>query len=180
MEHASAGHRSYYITVRTYNGSMSEERGLKGSFKSLMQYSEFTKLFTRNIVLCLCVLLLIRTDLIQSPILMKCTPSHCKLYNSITSRADLLLSSVNVALFGGASTLPEAEEGVEAEEGAEFFDGVRFIAEAFVFDDEAEEEDEGVEGVEESCCRYNLVIRSERRLCAVSNLPTTYTVRCQQ
>jgi hypothetical protein len=86
---------------------------------------------------------------------------------------------VKVALFGGASTPPEAEAGVEAEEGdrAELLDGVRLTGDEFVVDEDEEEddeeEDEGVV-VEDSCWRYSLVIRSERLLCAVSNFPTTY------
>ena len=91
---------------------------------------------------------------------------------------------MKVALFGGASTPPEAEEGVKAEEGdrAEFLDGVRFTGEEFEVEEEEEDDDDEEEGVvvEDSCWRYSLVIRSERLLCAVSNFPTTYTDHVEQ
>lgn len=90
---------------------------------------------------------------------------------------------MKVALFGGASTPPEVEAGMEAEEGdrAELLDGVR-LTEVFEVDEEEEDEGEEEEGVvvEDSCWRYSLVIRSERLLCAVSNFPTTYTDHAEQ
>ena len=104
--------------------------------------------------------------------------------NDVKSSADLLLSRVKVALFGVTSIPPEVEAGVEAEEGdrAELLDGVRFTGEEFEVDEDEEDEAEEEEGVvvEDSCWRYNLVIRSERLLCAVSNFPTTYKYQEKQ